>query len=226
MRNDGMRIGIATTMFVLLVAILIVTQATAAQNPPQQKRLNVAVLDFDARTGLTRAEAASLSDIFSGELVSTGVFTVVDRNRLKTILEEQGLQQSEACSQIECAVEVGKILNVSRMFAGTIGKVGRIFTITVQMIDVETAQVVSNKVRQHPGEIEELAERIMSEISAQMASEVAGRRIEPNVRSSGISWMWYAGVAVLGGAAAVVILGKKKATEEESPLPKLPNLPN
>lgn len=205
-----------------------------AEAQPRATKVNVAVLDFDSRAGISKDEAASLSDIFSAELVNTGVFTVVERNRLKAVLEEQGLQQSEACSKIECAVEVGKVLNVSRMVAGTIGKVGRIYTVAIQMINVETAQVVIHKSRQHSGDIEELASTVMGEMSAEIASEVSGRNIQATPRTTGTSWLWYAGgVAVIGGGAALAILnpnffkdlfGGKKA-KEEGQLPAMPILP-
>ena len=88
--------------------------AFARQQTPQSKKLNIAVLDFDARGGLSKEEAASLSDIFQAQLVQMGEFIVVDRNRIKSILEEQGFQKSEACSQVECVVEAGKILKVEK----------------------------------------------------------------------------------------------------------------
>lgn len=65
------------------------------------KKYNIAVMDFDAREGLTRGEAASLSDLFSSQMVATSEFIVIDRNRIKAILQEQGFQQSEACSQVQ-----------------------------------------------------------------------------------------------------------------------------
>ena len=109
------------------------------------QKLNIAVMDFDAREGLSRGEAASLSDLFSSQMVETGEFTVIDRNRIKTILQEQGFQQSEACSQVECIVEAGKILKVQKMFAGTIGKIGKIFSVNIQMLDIATSQIEINK---------------------------------------------------------------------------------
>ena len=218
----------------IVVCAIVLSGLVVAQTPkPIQSKLNVAVLDFDSRAGISKDEAASLSDIFSAELVNTGVFTVVERNRLKAVLEEQGLQQSEACSKIECAVEVGKILNVSRIVAGIIGKVGRIYTVTIQIINVETAQIDINKIRQHSGDIEELASTVMGEMSAEIASEVSGRKIQVTPRTTGTSWLWYAGgVAVIGGGAALAILNPDffkdlfgKKAKEEGQLPAMPILP-
>ena len=215
-----------------LLALSLVSPPLSAQARRQttpKKKINIAVLDFDARAGISREEAASLSDIFQGEMVQTGEFSVVDRNRIKAILEEQGFQQSESCSQVECIVQVGNILKVEKMFAGTIGKVGRRFTVNIQMIDISTAQIEMSIPRQYEGDIEDLAAEIIPEIAAQMASKLAGKEIEPRTASGGGSWLWYVGGAVLiGGGAAAYLLSSKKSTKEETsttPLPEPPSLP-
>lgn len=171
----------------------------------QRKKLNIAVFDFDSRGGVSKEDAASLSDIFQAQLVQTNEFTVVDRARIKTLLQEQGFQQSEACSNTECLVDIGKILKVQRMFAGTISKVGKIYNVSIQVIDIGTAQILMQKARQHSGTLEELAEEVIPGIAAEMASDITGKKIAAKVTKSGggTSWLWYVGGAVvLGGGAA------------------------
>ncbi len=220
----------------VLVAYLIsmLTVGSLAQQRPAQraqtpsKKLNVAVLDFDARGGLTKEEAATLSDAFQTEIVTVGEFTVVDRQRIRQILQEQGFQQSEACSQVECIVEAGKILNVERMFAGTIGKVGQLFNVNIQVIDIATAQIISNKSRQHRGDIEDLLSEIIPNMARQMAGEMVGKKFD-EVGGGGGGWLWYAaGAVVLGGGAAAAILLKPKKEEtgiSVQSLPPSPDLP-
>ena len=171
----------------LSVGFITSPQANAQQRRPQQEKLNIAVMDFDARGGISKEEAATLSDAFQAELAGMGDFVLVDRQRIKQILEEQGFQQSEACSQVECIVEAGKILNVQRMFAGTIGKVGQLFNVNIQTIDISTAQIVSNRSRQHRGEIEELLSDIIPDIANQMAADLTGRQYEAAGGGGGIS---------------------------------------
>src|SRR3990172_10742422 len=128
------------TVILILVPFLFLTafsQARPAQTKQQKPKATVAVLEFEGR-GIKPEEAVSLSDVFQGVLVQSQQFTVVDRNRIKSILEEQGFQQSEACSQVECIVQVGKILKVEKMFAGVIGRVGTRYTVNIQVIDVTT----------------------------------------------------------------------------------------
>jgi TolB-like protein len=158
--------------------------ASAQKSSP--KKFNIAVLDFEAREGVGRGEAASLSDIFCAQLAQTGQYTIVDRNRIKAILNEQGFQQSEACSSVECVVEVGKFLNVQKIFTGVIGKIGRLYTVNIQLINVTTAQIELNKGRQHEGEIEDLATLIIPEITAEMTKALTGKdvNVDETVSSS------------------------------------------
>jgi len=215
---------------VILVLMFLFAEWALAQVPGQQRaRLNVGVLEFDARAPITKEEAASLSDIFFGQLVRSNEFVVVDRNRIKAILEEQGFQQSEACTQVECIVEVGRILKVQKMFAGVIGKVGRVFNVSIQVIDIATAQIQYIESKQHEGEIEDLVYEIVPEMAADMMSQMTGRRIEPQVTSSGSKWLWYVGGAVVlgGGAAALLLLKPKETVTPTNPdLPGPPGLPS
>lgn len=222
----------AITIFMLGIILPNSLIFAQAQTQKQKQKLNIAVMDFDAREGLSRGEAASLSDLFSSQLVATEEFIVVDRNRIKNILTEQGFQQSEACSQVECIVEAGKILKVQKMFAGTIGKIGKIYNVNIQMLDVTTSQVELNKSYQHTGNIEALAEEVIPELAREIAEQVTGKQIDKIAvgRTSSSKWLWYVGGAVLvgGGAAAYYIYYMQPETKQpivEEKLPGPPTLP-
>jgi TolB-like protein len=213
---------------VFLISI-IAPVASGQEKQLQRKKLNVAVLEFDARGGISKEDAASLSDAFQGQIIETHEFIVVDRNRIKSILQEQGFQQSEACSQVECIVEVGRILKVEKMFAGTIGKVGKIYTVNIQVIDVATAQILQNKSRRHDGEIEELLTEVIPELASEMVKELTGNEVQVSTgttSSSSKKWFWYVGGAAVAGGVAVLVLSKKKDEEkrpEQLPMPPDPN---
>jgi len=61
---------------------------------------------------------------------------------MEDILAEQSLQLS-GCTSTECAVEVGKVLGVTEMVAGSVGHIGSVFTVNLRLIDVETGAVVA-----------------------------------------------------------------------------------
>jgi TolB-like protein len=195
--------------FVLGMYCLFLAAPAALSQQKSMKKLNVAVMDFNARGGITAEEAATLSDVFQSRLSQFKELTLIDRNRIKAILQEQGFQQSEACSQVECLVEAGKILKVEKMFAGSIGKVGKMFNVTVQLIDVQTSQILQTKSKQHSGDIEELVSDIVPNMADELAGELTGNTEIADSRGGGSSWLWYVlgGVAVAGGAAVAVLAG-------------------
>jgi hypothetical protein len=126
---------------------------------------------------------------------------------------------------VECIVEAGKILKVERMFAGTIGKVGSLYNVTIQVIDIATAQIMFPSTRQHRGDIEDLLSDIIPDMAREMVAQMTGK---PYKAPSGGGWLWYAaGAVVLGGGAAAAILLKptKETPVESEKLPAPPGLP-
>ncbi|MFC2170516.1 CsgG/HfaB family protein [Calditrichota bacterium] len=101
----------------------------------------VAVLDLEITGGVPDSYQRPLSDRLRKELIKTGRFSVVERNNMENILEEQGLQLSD-CTSDECAIEVGKLLGVERMIAGSLAKVGQTHTINLRMVSVETGKII------------------------------------------------------------------------------------
>ncbi|MBI4668914.1 MAG: hypothetical protein HY747_06985 [Elusimicrobia bacterium] len=106
---------------------------------PKGKKFQVAALDFTAR-GLSEIETGALSDFFRSALVNTNAFIVVDRVNMEKILIEQKFQQT-GCTTEECAVQIGKILNVQKMVTGAASFLQGVYYLDAKFIDVETSQV-------------------------------------------------------------------------------------
>ena len=119
-----------------------------------QSKSTVAVLDFQPR-GISQLEAQSLTDRFATSVGNTGEVILVERNAMDEILNEQGFQQS-GCTTSECAVEVGKLLGVQFMINGSIGLVGRTYTVDAKMFSVESGASIRNKSVTYQGEIDGL----------------------------------------------------------------------
>ncbi len=153
----------------LFILILIVTVSSVWSDP---ERKNIAVIDLQSRGGLTNEESGALTDRLRSLLVRTNAFNVVDRGKMQDILQEQGFQLS-GCTSAECAVEAGKILGVEEMVSGTIGRVGKLYTIDIILIDVETSRIIKSLTRDYSGEIEGLVGLMKS-----IADELAGVKKE------------------------------------------------
>jgi TolB-like protein len=104
-------------------------------------KINIAMMDLEAH-GISENESHSLANRLRGELVKTGTFTIVERGKMNEILNEQGFQQS-GCTSDECAVEVGRLLNVKQIATGSVGKVGSIYTVSIRLIDVQSGEIIN-----------------------------------------------------------------------------------
>lgn len=121
-------------VFLLPSALLLTVQA-------QPVKLRVAVNDLRPN-GIEESPARVISDRIRAEMVNTGLYSVMERGEMETILEEQGFQQSGACDDQACLVQVGQLLGVDRMLAGSIGKIGNLHTISLRMIDIGTGEIL------------------------------------------------------------------------------------
>jgi hypothetical protein len=100
------------------------------------EKVNIAVATLEPQ-GVSAADAAVISDRLRSEMVKTGAFNVVEKQNMEKILSEHAFQQT-GCTSQECAVKLGRILNVKKMVVGSFGQLMGKHFISVRVIDVET----------------------------------------------------------------------------------------
>src|SRR3989339_914858 len=102
-------------------------------------RKNIAVIEFEGKNVLSN-EASIVSDSLRTAFVKSGNYNVIDKSNMDEILLEQKFQQS-SCTDISCAVKIGRILNVKKMVLGTLSKINDDYQISAKMVDVETGRI-------------------------------------------------------------------------------------
>jgi TolB-like protein len=136
----------------------------------------IAVLELQAK-GISKVEASVLTDRLRSELVNAGEYVVVDRKNMEQILKEHRFQLS-GCTSNQCAIEVGKILGVQHMLTGSIGKLGEIYTVQLQILDVESSEIVQSATYDQEGDLELLLqEGIQTALSRVLGVEKAVEKI-------------------------------------------------
>ena len=125
-------------------------------------KLNIAIMDLQGQS-VSEPDAISLTNRIRAELYNSGLFTIVERETIEDVLAEQGLQQS-GCTSSECIVELGRLLNVQRMVAGSVDKLGNLYTIHLRMIDVQSGEVLILTSVDSDGTIEEVALKSTGEV--------------------------------------------------------------
>jgi hypothetical protein len=128
----------------------------------------VAVNDFRGE-GVAASSARIISDRIRSELVNSGLFRIIERSEMDNILKEQGFQQSGACDDQKCLIEVGQLLGVDRIIAGTVGRLGDLFTISMRMIDVGSGEIVATVNEDCRCSVEELVSKSAPAIVRKLA---------------------------------------------------------
>jgi len=154
------------------VTCLVVLAVSLALLPPvfSQSKTKIAVLDFEAKN-ISKETAEAVADILSTELFNSGRFNVIERKAITTLLEEQKLQMTGITDMNE-AVEIGKILNVEKIMIGSVSKLGSTIIINTRVVDVKTgAMELAENTKSTRGEdglpasIAELVKRISQKIT-------------------------------------------------------------
>jgi len=178
----------------------------------------MAVLEFKGK-GISQTDASALSDRLNNELYKLGTYRLVERNQINEILIEQGFQQS-GCTSDECVVEVGKLLGAQKMVAGSISKVGDVFSVSARIVDMQSGEIDKFANLDHEGKIGDLLKWGMEDIALQL---VTAKVDEMTIDSSSIvsvteekkgfnkMYLW-GGLILLGGGTAYYFLSQKGKT--------------
>lgn len=137
------------------IPIVIVLTLIVLSFGQQNKRSLIAVFDFN-ESGVTKSEAKTISDNLSSELLVHKKFRLLERGQMEKILQEQGFQESGLCDESSCQMEMGKLLGVEKVIVGSVGKVGRTYTLTAKIISLETGEIELSAKEFFTGEIDGL----------------------------------------------------------------------
>ncbi|HLF19246.1 MAG TPA: CsgG/HfaB family protein [Bacteroidota bacterium] len=137
-------------------------------------RMNIAVMGFEARTGVEPGEAESVAEAFAAQLQQTGRFTVIDRKQMQTILQEQGFQAIQS-GEAE-ASRAGKILSVRKMITGSMGKLGDKYIFSIKMTDVESSNIDVAISKTYDDDLEDIFEEFIPQLVQEILDTIDGKK--------------------------------------------------
>jgi hypothetical protein len=141
---------------------------------PKATRPNIAVIPFVGDKNMTPEQLNFITGKFSGELLATKAFTLLDRGKMDFILKEQGFQQSGACNSSECQVQMGQLLGVDNIVAGNIVKFGPEYAFRIDYIDVASGQIVQTVEVSKEGDLYQVYKFICSQGAQKLVNAVFG----------------------------------------------------
>jgi len=102
----------------------------------------IAVADFH-NNGLEYHELSLIMDLFVESLLSTGAFRVLERKELLRVLKEQEIQLADI-GDSENIVKIARLLNVSLLATGSVGRLGDEYVISLKLLNAESGEEVSS----------------------------------------------------------------------------------
>ena len=127
----------APKLKILVVVLLFILCGTTLAFTQEEARINIAVFDFKG-INISEMESATISEFLRTGLINSGSFNVVEKENMEKILNEAAFQQS-GCTSDECAIQIGKILNVKKMVVGSVSQSFGMYYINLRFVDVEKA---------------------------------------------------------------------------------------
>jgi TolB-like protein len=179
------------------------------------KNLTIAVFDLEHDKSVSSSEAQSIRERIQFELHSTGAFAILERSQMELILQEQGFQQSGACDNAKCQVEMGKMLGVDRLVIGSVRKIGALTSMNIQMVSVQTGQVEKSSIY----DSKETLDVILQEGSRKVAFDLSGMKGSPEIKSKkSKKWLaWTGGILAVAGAGTTLAILLTQSDESNSP---------
>jgi hypothetical protein len=162
-------------LFAIVFAAAAQSQA-ADEKPALAKGIDakdtIAVMDFSA-SNAPSGEAVVLSGFVRSAVVRVGKFRVVDKKNMENILAEQAFQQT-GCTSQECAVKLGKILNVNKMIVGEYALMGGVKFLTGSLVDVESGEIIrAGKVKGFEvGDADQAADKLVAQLTGTAVAPV------------------------------------------------------
>ena len=125
--------------------------AVAPFRRKQGETLELAVMPLAAR-GIAETTVDAMTQILSAELNQIEGVSVISRDDIRAMLDKGQLEAEMGCTDnLDCIVEIGAALGLSKLVAGSVGKIGDSYVISMQLIDTKKAQVDNRVVESFVG---------------------------------------------------------------------------
>jgi len=160
--------------------------ATPSKLPANNLRPNLAVFTFDEISPPQPEQGlgASLAEMLSTALISSGSYRLIERKQLQKVLEEQALGQSGALDS-ETAVVVGKIMRIDAIVVGSISTLANAVEADARILNVETGEAIAatHARAASADELRQIAEALAKEINQYAAMVLTQMRADTSASS-------------------------------------------
>lgn len=136
-RVNSIRILPFALVIMVFIQLNLFAQDITADEGSQQ--VSVAVFELSVSGDMDKNNAAQLSVMLQAAINENAVFSVVERDRIQDVQQEQMRQLSGG---IEEAVEIGKMHAAEQLLIGSVGNLFDNIVITVRLVETETGRII------------------------------------------------------------------------------------
>jgi Flp pilus assembly protein TadD/TolB-like protein len=148
---------------------LIVFFVVLAVLPARAEKIAIAVLDLDAKgEGLSQGVADALTETVRYEFAKQESIDLVAREKMRELAKEKAFQLT-GCTDVACAVQIGKALNVKKMVVGSVTKLGGNYTLYLRIVDVEKENVECSDKKDAGSGV-----NILDQVASSLVRQIAG----------------------------------------------------
>lgn len=129
-----------------------------------------AVWEVRALEGADPSACSPVTEALRTQLAKCRRFTVMARDEMKRVFNEQEGSMSAGCDSTDCAVEYGQALSVERIVVGSISKVGTDYQLVVKVVNVNDQRIETAASVHRAGGAE-----VLLDLAREAASQVCGQ---------------------------------------------------
>lgn len=141
-----------------------------------QEKMRIAIMDLEPKD-MSASDAGKISELIRNEMINTGKYTVIERAQMNTLLKEQGFQQA-GCTDVSCAVEMGKLMSARKILVGSVMKLGAKIILTGRIVDIEkgVAEFSEKSTANDQDHLSEAVSDFVARLSTRIGIPVDARR--------------------------------------------------
>ncbi len=149
---------------IALLLILCAIQFSFAEGP-----IKIAVLDATIGNGVEVNASAIVADTINEQFVKSEGYIAIDRAYISKIQAEKKFQLSGEVNSDDVK-ELGALFGAEFICIANVSKLGSTYTVSARMIDVATAQVVSQESAKQKGEID-----VLFDVAEMVGNKLVGK---------------------------------------------------
>ncbi len=134
-----------------------------------EAKLKVAVLDATIGNGVEENASAIVADTINEQFVKSGKYIAIDRAYISKIQAEKKFQLSGEVNSDDVK-ELGALFGAQFICVANVSKLGSTYTVSARMIDVTTAQVVSQESAKQKGEVD-----VLFDVAEEVGTKLVGK---------------------------------------------------